>query len=81
MNIRLSALQALGRLGAKKSIEIITERFRKGDIGEKRIAARALGNMGNDGMSTLYELMNSNEEVSRMIALEVTEEIEQGRKL
>jgi HEAT repeat protein len=81
VSIRLSALQALGRLGAEKGIKMAIERFNEGDIIEKRIAARALGNMGNEGRGALYELLNSAEEVKRMIALEVTEEIEQGRKL
>jgi HEAT repeat protein len=80
-DIRLSAIQALGRLGAKKSIPIVTEWLLRGDINEMRIAARALGNMGEEGVSALYELLKSADDATRMIAREITEDIEQGRKL
>ena len=80
-SIRLKALEAFGRLGEKKGMDVVIDRMRKGDIAEKRIAAHALSHLSYDGMNALYELLNSPDTVTRMIALEVTEEIERGRGL
>jgi HEAT repeat protein len=79
--IRLSTLRALGRLGAKKGMTIIAERFHQGDILEKRIAARALAAIGDDGLSLLNELLTSPDTMTKMIAREVTEDIALGRTL
>jgi HEAT repeat protein len=80
-SIRLKALEALGRLGEKKGMDVLIDRMRQGDIAEKRIAAHALSHLSNDGMNALNDLLNSPDTVTRMIALEVTEEIERGRGL
>jgi len=80
MSVRLNALEALGRLGAKKSIATITDRFSKGEIVEKRIAARALENMEDDGIRALCELLNSKNEMTKIIALEAIEEIEREKR-
>lgn len=77
--IRLKALEAMGRLGAKKCISILRERLDKGEINEKRIAASALGNLGEEGLDALFKMMNSPDEYSKLIAVEVVEEIEQDR--
>jgi HEAT repeat protein len=80
LSVRLSALEALGRLSAKESIQIITDRLNNGDIVEKRIAARALKNMDDDGFRALCELLKSTDETTRMIGLETIEEIERDQK-
>jgi HEAT repeat protein len=77
--MRLSAVRALGHLGAEKGIGIVTERFAIGEIDEKRIAGRALATMGNAGLSMLNELLESPDDVAKKIALEVTEDMKQGR--
>jgi hypothetical protein len=79
-NIRLSALKGLGRLGACGGIPIVNECFLRGDIDEMRIAAHALGNMGDEGYRTLHEFLKSADEMNRKIALEVIEEIDRGRR-
>jgi hypothetical protein len=69
----------MGRLGAKKSIVILNERLSNGEIKEKRIAARALAHLGEDGLNALIGMTNSSDESSKLIARETIEEIERDR--
>jgi len=79
-NVRLSAIEALGCLGAKNGIPILFDRMNKGGIDEKRIAAKALGKLGEDGSNVLFEMLNSIDKPSKLIALETIEELERNRE-
>ncbi|HAL57396.1 MAG TPA: hypothetical protein DCP63_13245 [Bacteroidetes bacterium] len=73
-HVRTKALEALGRIGSGAAVPLLEQRLRRGERGERVVAARALAGCGKLGVERLNLLSAESDESTRAVAQEALEE-------
>jgi HEAT repeat protein len=73
-NLRLKAIEAIGKIGIPSAVPVLAERLREGSLDEKILAARSIASTGPEGISFLHSLADAESSLVRDVAYQILEE-------